>query len=396
VVLASPWLHGENLIEVEIMTSMPAKIAIDDAIAGVQFLRSLKPGDCAGNLAAWCAAAADGLTEHGDRLLVRGSSWETLRQGASALSTAACLRPAARALVDADRMPATAHGIRTVLHDLATQALVQASARMLPLSSFALELGQRSGRPDEASNDSASASAGLSHIDVLDNIAIYHREHERYYTVYKYERAAELAREANKLKVIADVWRSDRRPLPHLADTDFARPAFGAAGCDDLNPLHAVASIGILFMEGQSEPAELRTLKAKLGALGGGSIQAGEWLAGMMAAAWSRESVLLDERFTDAAQARYRTIATNWTGSLDTILMGGLLVLAVGHLSAIDFAPGAVRARKIESAQTLSLAAAILGLAANLEAMSGVDLSGNDECWTRYRRELHALAAGDR
>jgi hypothetical protein len=46
--------------------------------------------------------------------------------------------------------------------------------------------------------------ATLSHVAALDNIAVYHREHERYYTVHRYERAAELAREANQLKVVAD------------------------------------------------------------------------------------------------------------------------------------------------------------------------------------------------
>jgi hypothetical protein len=103
--------------------------------------------------------------------------------------------------------------------------------------------------------------------------------------------------------------------------------------------------------------------------------------------------VLLDERYADAARPRYRTIATNWIGSLETILSGRLLILAVGHLNAIDFTPKAIRARKIESAQTLTLAAGIIGLAANLEAISGVDLSGNDECWTSYRAQFRRLRA---
>jgi hypothetical protein len=144
-------------------------------------------------------------------------------------------------------------------------------------------------------------------------------------------------------------------------------------------------------MEGQGEPAEIGTLKAKLRARGGGAVQAGEWLAGMMAAAWPRE--LIDAK---AARPCYRTIATNWIGSRETVLSGRLLMLAVGHIDAIDFAPKAIRTRKVESAQTLALAAGIIGLAANLDATSAVDLSGNDECWTSYRTELRRLGACDR
>jgi hypothetical protein len=50
----------------------------------------------------------------------------------------------------------------------------------------------------------------------------------------------------------------------------------------------------------------------------------------------------------------------------------------------------------MESARTLALAASIIGLAAKLEAISGVDLSGNDECWTDYRRQLRGLGDRDR
>jgi hypothetical protein len=269
-------------------------------------------------------------------------------------------------------------------------------SRMLPLKATTIDLAAAQSRQSSASVDARAGAASLSHIAALDNIATYHREHERYYTVHKYESAVELTREANKLRVVADVWLCGDKALPSYPETDFDLPEFRPAGCDDLNPLSAIAAIGILFMEGQAEPAEITTLKAKFRARGGGAVEAGEWLAGMMAAAWPRESVLLDEKYADAARARYRTIATNWIGSLETVLSGRLLILAVGHMNAIDFTPKAIRTRKVESAQTLALAAGIIGLAANLEATSAVDLSGNDECWTSYRTQLRRLRASDR
>lgn len=377
------------------MTHAFSKISMDDAATTLQFLRNLRPADSAAELAVWCALAAEGLTEHGNRLLVQSSTFDQVRHGASALSAAACMRPAARALADADRMPVTAREIRTALRDLATEMLIQALTRMLPLRGTAIDVPAAEPGQSNASTDAPTGAPNLSHIAALDNIAIYHREHERYYTVHKYERAVELAREANKLRVVSDLWLSGDKTFPRYPQTDFNLAEFRAVGCDDLNPLSAIASIGILFMEGQAEPAEIRTLKARFGALGGGTVQAGEWLAGMAAAAWPRESVLLDEKYADAARPRYRTIATNWIGSLETVLSGRLLILAVGHLNAIDFTPKAIRARKIECAETLALAAGIIGLAANLEATTGVDLSGNDICWTSYRSQLRQLGAYD-
>jgi hypothetical protein len=373
-----------------------SKISIGDAATVLRLLGNLQPADSAAEFADWCARAADGLTEHGNRLLVESSTFERVKQGASALSTAACLYPAARALADADRLPPAARAIRSTLHDLAVETLVQAVSRMLPLKTTTIDLAAVQSRQPGASVDSQAGAARFSHIAVLDNIATYHREHERYYTVHKYESALELAREANKLRVVADAWLCGDKPLPSYPGTDFDLPPFRAAGCDDLNPLPAIATIGILFMEGQGEPAEIRTLKAKLRARGDGAVQAGEWLGGMMAAAWPRGSILFDEKYADAARPGYRTIATNWIGSLETLLSGRLLLLAVGHMNAIDFTPKAIRTRKVESAQTLALAAGILGLAANLEATSAVDLSGNDDCWTSYRTQLRRLGASDR
>src|SRR5262249_6977894 len=199
---------------------------MDDAATTLQFLRNLQPADAAAELADWCAQAAEGLTEHGNRLLVQSSTFEHVRQGAAALSAAACLRPAARALADADRMPVTARAIRTALRDLATETLIQALSRMLPLRGTTIDVAAADSGQSNASTDAPAGVASLSHIAALDNIATYHREHERYYTVQKYERAVELAREANKLKVVSDLWLSGEKALPRYPGTDFNRAEF--------------------------------------------------------------------------------------------------------------------------------------------------------------------------
>ena len=372
------------------MTADFQSISLDNAVSALQATNTLKTSDSALELVNWCSGAADRLAEHGDSLLKPSSNWGEIKKAVAALSASACLRPAARALADAERMPRSADRIRSVLHKLASENLTQALGRMAPLAGHSLVLpGPAAAQRRNAGETGGTAT--LSHVAALDNIATYHREHERYYTVHKYEHAAELAREANKLKVVADTWLASGKPAPLYPETDFDQPAFRPAGCDDLNSLSAIASIGILFMEGQGEPTEIRMHKAKLGARGDGSVRAGEWLAGMMAASWPRESLLLDDKFANAARPRYRILATNWIGSLEMILLGRLLMLAVDKMTTIDFTPRALRAAPKQAGEKLVLAARIIEQAARLEATGGVELSGNDECWTDYREQLRSV-----
>lgn len=372
------------------MTADFQRLSFDDAVSALQATSTLEAGRSAPELVNWCSRAAEGLARHGDSLLNPASSWDELKKAVAALSASACLRPAARALADAEGMPHSAARIRSVLRELASENLTRAVSRMAPLAGESMAMPGSTTAQGGTTGEGGRA-ATLSNLAALDNIATYHREHERYYTVQKYEHAAELAREANKLKVVADVWLAPGKPAPRYPGADFDQPAFRPTGCDDLNALSAIASVGILFMEGQGEPTEIRMLKAKLGARGEGSVRAGEWLAGMMSAAWPRESVLLDDKFANAARPRYRTIATNWIGSLEMILLGRLLRLAVDKLTTIDFAPSALRAAPQQAGEKLVLAARIIEQAARLEATGGVELSGNDECWTAYRDQLRSV-----
>ncbi|HEV8439580.1 MAG TPA: hypothetical protein VGT40_15940 [Methylomirabilota bacterium] len=228
-------------------------------------------------------------------------------------------------------------------------------------------------------------------LDVLDNIARFHREHERFYTMTQMAAAADLSREANKLKIVADVWLEDRSPAAE-AQVDFSDPRYQAAGCTDLNALRAIAAIGVLFMEGQGEPAEIRGLKAKLRGMGVAMQASGQWLAEKMDAAWERESVLFTAELVDAAWPRFQTIVTNWRGSRSTMLAGKLMLLAVECLERIDFTPAAIRADRQRGGRYLRTAGWILDKAAQVLATSGADLADNDIHWTDYREILKRTA----
>jgi hypothetical protein len=93
-------------------------ISFDNAVSALRTTNTLKASESALELVNWCSGAAEGLAEHGDSLLKPSSTWGEVKKAVAALSASACLRPAARALADAERMPRSADRIRSVLREL--------------------------------------------------------------------------------------------------------------------------------------------------------------------------------------------------------------------------------------------------------------------------------------
>jgi hypothetical protein len=340
------------------------------------------------------AILADGLDGFGNARLSAEQEWDEISQGVAALIAAATLRPAVKALSTLANEPEFRHEARQVLTDLATTHVVRAMSPVEPVASLVVS-ASGAGAPSAVQGDAPapSGSATQENLGVLDNIARTHREHERFYSAYLLEQGTRLVREATKLKVVADHWLEGQPGPPDYPGVDFQHPAFRAAGCDDLNAPSAIASIGILFMEGQGEPSELRILKAMLGGSSAAAVQSGKWLSDMMQAAWDRERTLFTWERADAARFRFRTIATNWVGAQETALVGRMLAVVNACLAKIDFTPSALRVNRQASGKALLTAARILAAAGRLQGQSGVDLVGNDDPWTAYRRALQARIA---
>jgi hypothetical protein len=255
-----------------------------------------------------------------------------------------------------------------------------------PLGRVALPLAVApSAGPDHAEADADTAT--VMDLGVMRNIAVFHREHERYYTLSLAESAVELFREANKLRVLALVVSRDALQAPR-ADVDFTLPQYAAAGCVDLNEPAAIASIGALFMEGEGEPSELRVLKARLGAMAQAGAQAGAWLADKASQAWRREQALLRPELVALAAARFGTILTNGRVARHTQLVARLAGLALARLGSTDLRPSAVRAARGEAAQALFECGAMLASAAQIKAQDAAALAGNDRLWTEYLERL--------
>ena len=124
-------------------------------------------------------------------------------------------------------------------------------------------------------------------LHAIVNLAAFHRDHEKFYASAPREQAVTLQRHARTLQALADRWTT-----AHVAQTTPFSPFEGA---EDLNDAAALQLEGVLFMEGEGEPAEIGRLKRDLRATAEESMSTGEWLASAMEASWSIGAELLED-----------------------------------------------------------------------------------------------------
>src|SRR3954453_6500242 len=111
-------------------------------------------------------------------------------------------------------------------------------------------------------------------LHTIENLAEFHREHEKFYAAAPREQAIELQRHARTLHALADRWS---QPMP--AHVPSRNPYEGA---EDLNDRTAVQLDGVLFLEGQGVPPELQRIERELRPRGEESLATGEWMSKAM------------------------------------------------------------------------------------------------------------------
>ena len=108
-------------------------------------------------------------------------------------------------------------------------------------------------------------------LDAILNLSKFHREHEKFYAQQPREQAVNLQRHSRALCALADRWTT-------AAPARLVAPLNPYEGADDLNAPEAIQLDGILFMEGEGEPAEITRIKNDLRTIGDGTIAIGTWL----------------------------------------------------------------------------------------------------------------------
>jgi hypothetical protein len=179
------------------------------------------------------------------------------------------------------------------------------------------------------------AAAGF--LETVLNLSRFHREHEKFYGQAPLQSAIALQSAARTLKTLAGRW-SEVEPASEPARNPYA-------GCEDLNEPATIQHDGVLFMEGEEEPAELGRLKRDLAALGDDFASTGEWLGHAMESSWkSAEALLLQPGLADLLGERHRIIVNDWQAAALSTLVSRLVRRALEILEHVDFAPEAVRA----------------------------------------------------
>jgi hypothetical protein len=139
---------------------------------------------------------------------------------------------------------------------------------------------------------------------VVKNLSRYHREHEKYYSEAPLADALSLQRTARTLIALAERWASAKP-----ATEPFPSPY---AGTPDLNDDRAIETSGVLYMEGEGEPAEIRRIKSELETIAATSEQTGAWLAAAMESSWAMaEALLAYPQLADLLGERHRIIGSN-------------------------------------------------------------------------------------
>jgi hypothetical protein len=219
------------------------------------------------------------------------------------------------------------------------------------------------------------------------NLSSFHREHERFYASSPRELAVRLQRHARTLLALADQW-STVEPSTRTAFSPFE-------GAEDLNHPAALQLEGVLFMEGEGQPAEISHLVRDLRSAAEEFVATGEWLANAMQASWDVAAALIDiDELADLLGERHRIIANDWQAATMSSLIARLLQRAAEVLDHVDFTPGALRADLAgdrSSAGRLYSAAELISRAADLSSDSAGLVHDNERRWRTFRERVQAI-----
>jgi len=249
-------------------------------------------------------------------------------------------------------------------------------------------------------NDNVAATTSGPHAPLLRaimNLAAYHRDHEKFYAAAPRDQAIDLQRHARTLQALADRWTTTKPSQP--------TPLSPFQGADDLNESAALQLDGVLFMEGEGEPAEITRLKRDLRTVADDSLQTGQWLASAMQASWDVAAALLDlDDLADLVGDRHRIIANDWQAANMSTLAGRLLLRAVDVrapvdvLEHVDFSPAALRADLTDvraSPRRLYSTAELTTRAADLLSDSAGLVNDNERRWRGFRVRVEQLVGPD-
>ena len=216
------------------------------------------------------------------------------------------------------------------------------------------------------------------------NLSRFHREHEKHYSAAPLEDALAWQRTAQALLALAERW-SRVRPGGPSAASPFA-------GAEDLNDERAIELAGILFMEGEGEPAEIARIRTRLRTEAAELEQGGAWLAAAMEQSWAVAAQLTRyPQLADLLGERHRIIANDWQSAELQRLIGRILARAADLLDGLDLTPAALRTDLRAPARVLFSVAELIDHAVTLTTRSAALVQDNERRWRVFRDRAQAI-----
>jgi hypothetical protein len=224
-------------------------------------------------------------------------------------------------------------------------------------------------------------------LEAIGNLTRFHREHEKFYSQAPLRQAGDIQAISRALKSLAGQW-SEAEPSEHQAQNPFA-------GSEDLNAPGLVAESGILFMEGEGEPAEIKRMKRDLQEVAADSADTGTWLAQAMEQAWETVGALGSyPALADLLGERHRIIANDWQSAAMLALVARLLRRGLDLLDRVDLTPEGLRAdlasERLSPAYLYS-SSEMLDRAADLLAESATLVHENERRWRVFGERVREL-----
>lgn len=224
--------------------------------------------------------------------------------------------------------------------------------------------------------------------ETILNLARFHRDHERFYASQPRERAVALQRHGRALEALADRWSTVTPEDPE--------PFSPFEGAEDLNAAEALQLDGVLFMEGEGVPAELRRLIRDLRTEATDAIETGTWLDAAMQGSWDVAATLTEvDELADVLGDRHRIIANDWQAAHMSTLAGRLLERAADVVEGTDLTPAGLRADLAGARvapRRLWSAAELVARAADLLSDSAGLVHDNERRWRQFRARVAQLA----
>jgi hypothetical protein len=234
---------------------------------------------------------------------------------------------------------------------------------------------------------SSSASPPPELLEVIANLAEFHREHEKFYSQAPLQDAVGLEAQSRILKALAAHWQETQPTSAPLANP--------YAGAEDLNAPGLTAESGVLFMEGEGEPAEIARLKRDVESVASGVEEIGGWLANAMEQAWQVAGALVAfPALAGVLGERHEIIVNDWQAAEMQKMIARLLRRSLELLDRVDFSPEALRSDlsgQREAVPYLLSASELIDRGADLLAASATLVHENERRWRLFAARVEEI-----